>query len=142
MLYCVAPQALTEEFRKVHQFVTFTTSSFVQYAIADFMQECPEHAIELPDFYQKKRDQFCELLAPSRFRFQPSKGTYFQLVDYSQISDLEDWEFANWLTQEKGVAAIPLTPFYESAPQTHIVRFCFCKDDSTLSQAAEILCSL
>lgn len=142
LAYCVAPPALTEEFRKVHQFVTFTTSSFVQYAIADFMAECPEHTRELPAFYERKRDTFCELLAPSRLRFTPSKGTYFQLVDYAAISDLDDVEFANYLTREKGVAAIPLAPFYERPPQTKIVRFCFCKDDSTLEQAAEILCAL
>lgn len=142
LAYCVAPEALTAEFRKIHQYVTFTTSSFVQYAIADFMAECPEHAIELPGFYEAKRDTFCNLIAPSRFKFTPSKGTYFQLVDYSEISDKNDVEFANYLTQEKGVAAIPLAPFYEIPPQTKIIRFCFCKDDSTLQQAAKILCEL
>jgi len=140
--YCVAPAELTNEFRKVHQFVTFTTSSFVQYGLADFMAECPEHAIELPEFYQQKRDLFCKLLENSRFRIHPSRGTYFQLADYAAISNKSDMEFVTWLTQEKGVAAIPLTPFYESAPDTHIVRFCFCKDDSTLEQAAEILCAV
>jgi len=140
--YCVAPTELSVEFRKVHQFVTFTTSSFVQYALADFLAECPEHAIELPDFYQEKRDKFCSLIEKSKFKYQPSKGTYFQLVDYSKISDLPDKEFVNWLTREKGVAAIPLAPFYENPPDTRIVRFCFCKDDSTLEQAADILCAL
>ena len=142
LAYCVAPEALTTEFRKVHQFVTFTTSSFVQYAIAEFMAECPEHTLELPDFYQEKRNTFCELITPSRFTFTPSKGTYFQLVDYSEISDKNDVEFANYLTQEKGVAAIPLAPFYAEPPATKIIRFCFCKDDSTLEKAAEILCKL
>ena len=142
LAYCIAPEALTTEFRKIHQYVTFTTSSFVQHAIADFMAECPEHTRELPDFYEKKRDTFCNLLAPSRFRFTPSKSTYFQLVDYSAISDKSDVEFANYLTQEKGVAAIPLAPFYEEPPATKIIRFCFCKDDSTLQQAAKILCAL
>ena len=142
MAYCIAPPALTTEFRKIHQFVTFTTNSFLQYAIADFMHECPEHAIELPDFYQQKRDKFCTLIADSRFTFTSSRGTYFQLVDYSAISDKSDVEFANELTQEKGVAAIPLAPFYETPPDTRILRFCFCKDDTTLEQAAEILCRL
>lgn len=142
LAYCVAPEALTTEFRKIHQYVTFTTSSFVQYAIADYMAECPEHTRELPDFYEEKRDTFCNLIAPSRFKFTPSKGTYFQLVDYSEISDKSDVEFANYLTQEKGVAAIPLAPFYEEPPATRIIRFCFCKDDSTLQQAAKILCEL
>lgn len=142
LAYCVANRELTEEFRKIHQFVTFTTSSFVQYAIADFMAECPQHTLELPGFYERKRDTFCQLISSSRFTFTPSSGTYFQLVDYSDISDKSDMEFANYLTTEKGVAAIPLTPFYHIAPATRIIRFCFCKDDSTLEQAAEILCKL
>lgn len=142
LAYCVAPAALTEEFRKVHQFVTFTSTSFIQYAIADFMKECPQHAIELPTFYQQKRDQFCALIEHSRFRFTPSKGTYFQLVNYSEISDIPDQEFCNFLTQEKGVAAIPLAPFYSEAPDTRVIRFCFCKDESTLAAAADILCAL
>jgi methionine aminotransferase len=124
LAYCVARKSLTEEFRKVHQFVTFTTSSFVQYGIADFMAQCPEHARDLPSFYEQKRDTFCELLQSSRLKFTPSKGTYFQLVDYSDISDLPDIEFANHLTQKVGVAAIPLTPFYQTAPDTKILRFC------------------
>ena len=142
LAYCIARPALTEEFRKIHQFVTFTTTSFLQYAIADFMQECPEHATELPAFYQAKRDYFCTLLQDSRFRFSPSNGTYFQLVDYSAISSKDDMAFVTELTQEKGVAAIPLAPFYREAPDTRIIRFCFCKDDSTLERAAEILCAL
>ena len=142
LAYCVAPQVLTEEFRKVHQFVTFTTSSFVQYAIADFMAECPQHTQQLPKFYEAKLDTFCRLIANSRLKYTRSKGTYFQLVDYSEISDMPDVEFANYLTREKGVAAIPLAPFYQSPPATKILRFCFCKDDSTLEQAAAILCQL
>jgi methionine aminotransferase len=142
LAYCVAPEALTAELRKVHQFVTFTTSSFVQYAIADFMAECPQHAQELPAFYERKRDTFGALIKNSRFKFTASSGTYFQLVDYSEISELPDVEFANYLTQKKGVAAIPLAPFYKSPPATKILRFCFCKDDSTLQQAAAILCQL
>ncbi|MDP2139514.1 MAG: pyridoxal phosphate-dependent aminotransferase [Gammaproteobacteria bacterium] len=142
LAYCVAPPALTTEFRKVHQFVTFTSPSFIQYAIADFMKECPEHAKELPAFYEEKRDTFCRLISNSRFTFTPSRGTYFQLVDYGAISTQRDAEFANYLTQVKGVAAIPLSPFYEKAPQNTLLRFCFCKDDSTLEAAAEILCKL
>ncbi|MCB1649445.1 MAG: aminotransferase class I/II-fold pyridoxal phosphate-dependent enzyme [Pseudomonadales bacterium] len=142
LAYCVAPPALTAEFRKVHQFVTFTSPSFIQYALADFMQECPEHARELPQFYQEKRDAFARLLQGSRFRFTPSRGTYFQLVDYGAISPLPDTEFANWLTQEVGVAAIPLSPFYDKAPQSTLIRFCFCKDDSTLQAATRLLRAL
>lgn len=142
LAYCVAPPALTTEFRKVHQFVTFTSPSFIQYGIADFMAECPEHATELPAFYEEKRDTFCRLIADSRFTFTPSKGTYFQLVDYRAISTERDVNFANFLTQKKGVAAIPLSPFYAEAPDSTLLRFCFCKDDSTLEAAAKILCQL
>lgn len=142
LAYCVAKPELTAEFRKIHQFVTFTSNSFIQYAIADYMAECPEHAIELADFYQSKRDYFCELMESSRFTFTPSKGTYFQLMDYSKLSGKSDSDYAIELTQEQGVAAIPLTPFYAHAPDTKILRFCFCKDDSTLERAAKILCQL
>lgn len=141
--YCVAPANLMSEFRKIHQFVTFTSTSFIQYAIADFMRECPSHHEELPAFYQQKRDTFNQLIQSSRFQFRPSAGTYFQCVDYSEISDLPDREFVDWLCQEKKLAAIPLSPFYESPPtDSRIIRFCFCKDDSTLEKAAEIICQL
>lgn len=142
LAYCVANPTLTNEFRKVHQFVTFTTTSFLQYAIADFMAECPEHATELSGFYQQKRDLFLDLMKDSRFQLSPSRGTYFQLADYSEISSLDDMSFVRELTMEHGVAAIPVTPFYSEAPGTKIVRFCFCKDDSTLEEAASRLCQL
>lgn len=142
LAYCVAPKALMNEFRKVHQFVTFTTTSFLQYAIADFMAQCPEHATDLASFYQAKRDKFCALLKDSRFTLKPSHGTYFQLADYSAISQKSDMAFVDELTREKGVAAIPLTPFYKNPPATRSVRFCFCKDDETLERAAQILCQL
>ncbi|MCB1665752.1 MAG: pyridoxal phosphate-dependent aminotransferase [Pseudomonadales bacterium] len=142
LAYCVAPPALTTEFRKVHQFVTFTSPSFIQYALADFMRDCPEHARELPLFYQEKRDTFVQLMTGSRFQLTPSRGTYFQLVDYGNISRLPDAEFANWLTREVGVAAIPLSPFYEKAPESTLIRFCFCKDDSTLQAATKLLRAL
>jgi methionine aminotransferase len=140
--YCAAPAAMSAEFRKVHQFVTFTSTSFLQYALADFLRDCPQHHLELPAFYQQKRDYFCELLRPSQFSFTASAGTYFQCVDYSRISDLDDTAFVNWMTKEKGVAAIPLSAFYEQKPNSRVIRFCFCKDNSTLEQAAEILCKL
>lgn len=142
MACCVAPSGLSAELRKVHQFVTFTSTSFLQYALADFMRDHPEHHEQLPAFYQAKRDTFCRLLQPSRFRYTPSAGTYFQCVDYSAISDMPDRAFCDWLTQRAGVAAIPMSPFYGVDPDTRIVRFCFCKDDRTLEQAAEILCQL
>ncbi|WP_068812448.1 methionine aminotransferase [Pseudohongiella nitratireducens] len=141
--YCVAPENIMSEFRKIHQFVTFTSTSFIQYAIADFMRDCPEHHEDLPAFYQKKRDTFNELISASRLTFTPSAGTYFQCVDYSEVSDLPDREFVDWLCQEKKLAAIPLSPFYENAPaDSRMIRFCFCKDDSTLKQAADIICQL
>jgi len=142
LAYCVAPAQLTAEIRKVHQFVTFTSPSFIQYAIADFMRECPQHHLELPAFYQARRDYFCELIKPSGFSFTPAKGTYFQCVDYSAISSLSDSEFVSYLTKEKGVAAIPLSAFYAEDPHSRSIRFCFSKNDETLQQAAEILCAL
>ncbi|MDA0806012.1 MAG: methionine aminotransferase [Proteobacteria bacterium] len=143
LAYCIAPAGFTAEFRKVHQFVTFTSVSFLQYALADYMRECPQHATELSSFYQAKRDRFCELLAPSRFRFTPSAGTYFQLADYSELSDEDDMSFVTRLTREHGVAAIPLSPFFASPqPESRIIRFCFCKEDATLAAATERLCAL
>jgi methionine aminotransferase len=138
--YCVAPPPLTTEFRKVHQFVQFAVSTPMQAAIADFMDECPGHARELPAFYQAKRDHFTRLLRGTRFRFVPSASTYFQLVDYSAISDEPDVEFARRLTGEHGVAAIPISVFSERPPpDERIVRFCFAKHEATLDAAADKL---
>ena len=140
--YCVASADLTAEFRKVHQFVQFCVVAPIQYALADFLADEPQHLDELPDFYERKRDRFCELLAPSRFTFKPSAGTYFQLVDYSAISAEHDVDFARRLTREIGVAAIPVSVFYESPPQQQWLRFCFAKDESTLVAATERLCKI
>jgi methionine aminotransferase len=140
--YCVAPAALMSEFRKVHQFVQFCVVAPIQFALADFLAEDPQHAVELPDFYQHKRDRFCELLAPSRFTFEPSAGTYFQLVDYAAISTEPDVDFARRLTREIGVAAIPVSVFYQHPPPQQWLRFCFAKDESTLKTAAERLCKI
>nr|WP_320135721.1 pyridoxal phosphate-dependent aminotransferase [uncultured Amphritea sp.] len=141
--YCVAPAPLSVELRKLHQYLTFCTVHPIQLALADFMTDYPEHYLELPTFYQQKRDLFCQLLKDSRFSFEPSDGTYFQLVDYSAIApDMDDVTFARWLTTEVGVAAIPVSVFYDVAPEQRLVRFCFAKDDSTLKQAAEILCKI
>jgi methionine aminotransferase len=111
----------------------------MQYALADFMQDCPQHHCELGDFYQQKRDWFCTLMAPSAFRLVPSSGTYFQLADYSAISDEPDVDFAARLTREHKVAAIPVSVFYRTPPDQHIVRFCFAKHNDTLSDATERL---
>jgi methionine aminotransferase len=140
--YCVAPTALMSEFRKVHQFIQFCVVTPIQFALADFLAEDPQHAVELPDFYQHKRDRFCELLAPSRFTFEPSAGTYFQLVDYASISTEPDVDFARRLTRDIGVAAIPVSVFYRHPPPQQWLRFCFAKDESTLKTAAERLCKI
>ena len=136
--YCIAPPPLMQEFRKVHQFVQFVVATPLQAAIADFMRECPEHTRELPAFYQGKRDYFAGLLARTRFRFEPAHSTYFQLVDYSAVSDLPDTEFARLLTTQHGVAAIPISVFSaDGAPKNErIVRFCFAKHEATLDAAA------
>lgn len=140
--YCIAPPELTSEFRKVHQFVPFTVVTPMQYAIADYLAEAPEHYLELPDFYQEKRDRFCELIEPGGFRFRPAHGTYFQLLDYGGLSDMPDVDYANWLTREIGVAAIPISVFCEQTSPGRHLRFCFAKDDKTLEQAAERLCEI
>lgn len=142
--YVVAPPALSAELRKVHQYVSFCGVTPLQWALADYMAEHPEHVEELPAFYQAKRDLFCDLLAGSRFTFTRAAGTYFQLVDYSAIrSDLDDVAMAEWLTREHGVAAIPVSVFYQSPPaDLHLVRFCFAKREETLRQAADKLCAI
>ncbi|VXC40616.1 methionine aminotransferase, PLP-dependent [Pseudomonas sp. 9AZ] len=142
--YVVAPPALSAELRKVHQYVSFCGVTPLQWALADYMAEHPEHVEELPAFYQAKRDLFCDLLAGSRFTFTRAAGTYFQLVDYSAIrSDLDDVAMAEWLTREHGVAAIPVSVFYQSPPaDLRLVRFCFAKREETLRQAADKLCAI
>jgi methionine aminotransferase len=140
--YCVAPAVLTAELRRVHQFVTFVGITPIQFGLADFMRDHPEHLRELPAFYQRKRDLFVQALAGSRFRTTPSAGTYFQLADYSAISDLSDVAFAEWLTRHVGVAAIPVSVFYAQPPAAKYVRFCFCKNDDTLREAAARLAAL
>lgn len=137
--YCVAPESLTREFRKVHQFVTFTTHTPSQWALAEFLENHPEHYLALPRFYEAKRDIFIEAMANSGFSMKPSAGTYFQLADYSELSDMPDTEFAQWLTKEVGVAAIPVSVFCEAPHCSRLVRFCFAKDDQTLRDAAEKL---
>ncbi|HRO58240.1 MAG TPA: pyridoxal phosphate-dependent aminotransferase [Burkholderiaceae bacterium] len=139
--YCAAPAALSAEFRKVHQFNVFTVNTPVQHGLADYMKE-PARYLQLPPFYQRKRDLFREGLAGTRFRLLPSEGTFFQLVDYSAISNLSEAEFSKWLTTEIGVAAIPLSAFYEKPVENGVVRFCFAKKDETLRHALERLSKL
>jgi methionine aminotransferase len=134
--YCVAAPALTAEFRKVHQFLTFSVSTPVQHAIADFMHEEPAFHDGLAAFYQARRDRFAALLAGSRFRLLNTAGTYFQLADYGEISQMPDVEFCKELTRKHSVAAIPLSPFCADPLPARLVRFCFAKEDATLEQAA------
>jgi len=141
--YCIAPPALSAELRKVHQFVSFVAVTPVQMALADFMRDDPGYPATLADFYQGKRDLFCALLEDSRFSLKPSQGTYFQLLDYSAISTVRDAQLCEDWTRQYGVASIPISVFYQEAPEDqHYLRFCFAKSDALLKQAAEILCRI
>ncbi|RZI42256.1 pyridoxal phosphate-dependent aminotransferase [Herbaspirillum sp. HC18] len=139
--YVAAPAPLSAEFRKVHQFNVFTVNTPVQHGIARYMDN-PAPYLELPAFYQRKRDLFREGLASTRFKLLPSDGTYFQCVDYSAISPMPEADFAKWLTAEIGVAAIPVSAFYNQPRESGIVRFCFAKKDETLRLALERLATL
>lgn len=139
--YVAAPAALMAEFRKVHQFNVFTVNTPVQHGIARFMAD-PAPYLDLSAFYQRKRDLFREGLKATRFHLLPSDGTYFQCVDYSDISDMPEADFAKWLTTEIGVAAIPVSAFYGKPTESGIVRFCFAKKDETLLTALERLARL
>lgn len=139
--YVAAPAALMHEFRKVHQFNVFTVNTPVQHGLAAFMKD-PAPYLDLPAFYQRKRDLFRDGLAQTRFKLLPSDGTYFQCVDYRAVSDLPESEFAKWLTTEMGVAAIPVSAFYHQPRESGIVRFCFAKQDATLKLALERLATL
>ena len=140
--YCVAPPALTTEFRKVHQFVQFAVAAPMQAGLAVFLAECPGFAGDLAAFYERKRDHFCRLLARTPLTFVPAAGTYFQLADYSGVSDLSDVEFARRLTCDVGVAAIPVSVFSASPSGERLVRFCFAKSEATLDAAGERLSGL
>jgi len=139
--YVAAPAALSAEFRKVHQFNVFTVNTPVQHALAQYMAD-PAPYRDLPVFYQRKRDLFRAGLAQTGLRLLPSEGSYFQCVDISQVSDLGDAAFCQWLTTEVGVAAIPLSAFYASGFDQGVVRFCYAKQDATLAQALERLQTL
>ncbi|MEJ8835853.1 pyridoxal phosphate-dependent aminotransferase [Ramlibacter sp. AN1133] len=139
--YVAAPAVLSAEFRKVHQFNVFTVNTPMQYGLASYMAS-PEPYLQLPAFYQRKRDLFREGLARTRFELLPSEGTYFQCVDISKVSDLREDEFCKWLTSEIGVAAIPLSAFYGGGFDQRVVRFCFAKKDETLRAALQRLAKL
>jgi methionine aminotransferase len=139
--YVAAPAALSAEFRKVHQFNVFTVNTPVQHGLATYMAD-PQPHLQLPAFYQRKRDLFREGLARTRLRLLPSQGSYFQCVDISAVSDLPEAEFCQWLTREVGVAAIPLSAFYGDGFDQRVVRFCYAKKDETLATALQRLARL
>ena len=139
--YVAAPAALTAEFRKVHQYNVFTVNTPMQHGIAGYMAD-PQPWLDLPAFYQRKRDLFRDGLAGSRFTLLPADGTYFQCVRYDAISQDTEAQFAEWLTTEIKVAAIPVSAFYAQGKESGIVRFCFAKQDETLRLALERLRSI
>jgi len=139
--YCAAPKALMKEFRKVHQYNVFSVNHPIQKALATYMDD-PQTYEGLAAFYQQKRDFFLDLISGSRFKFVPSRGTYFQLLDYSEISSEGDVAFAEWLTKEKGLASIPTSVFNANGEDFQQIRLCFAKKEETLEQAAAILNSI
>ncbi len=140
MGYCLAPENLMPEFRRVHQFVVFSANSFLQYALADFMKN--KNYLELPKFFQEKRDYFLNLLKGSNFKYTPVKGSYFQCLDYSNITNENDFDFAVRLTKENGIASVPVSAFYNKKNDYKMLRFCFAKNNETLEKAAEKLCAI
>ncbi len=138
MGYVLAPENLTVEFRKVHQFDMFAVNTPAQWAVAEYLQN-PQKYLDLPNFYQRKRDFFTNLIKDSRFKILPCKGTYFQLLDYSEISNENEMDFAVRLTKEFGVATVPVSPFYMNELDKHVLRVCFAKTEETMEKAAEIL---
>lgn len=141
--YAIAPPALSAEFRKVHQYNVFCSFNPAQHAFAEMIEAEPEHYETLGAFYQDKRDRFRAQLATTRLKLLPVPGGYFQLVDYSAVSDLPDLEFARWLTQAHGVTGIPLSPFYANPPAgQRLLRLCFAKNEATVNAAVERLSKL
>jgi methionine transaminase len=139
--YVIAPHELTSEFRKVHQFTVFSVNTPMQYAYAEILQH-EEHYLSLSAFYQDKRDYFRQALSGSRFELLPCSGTYFQLAAYDKITEQKDTEFTRWLTEEHGVASVPVSVFYNRHIDMNIVRFCFAKNTDTLAKSAEKLCKV
>lgn len=140
--YCIAPPALTQELRKVHQFVAFVAVAPVQHALAQFMANNPHYPGTLANFYQCKRDLFCNALTGSKFEWRPTSGSFFQLLDYSGLSDAPDHQLCVDWTRQHGVASIPISVFYQQPSVSRYLRFCFAKSDQTLLAAAERLCAI
>ena len=141
MGYCLAPENLMKEFRTIHQFIVYCCNTPVQYALSDFLKN-KDNYLGISSLYEKKRDIFISLIKESRFKFRPSRGSYFQLLDYSDITDERDTDFAVRMTKEKKVASIPVSVFYPDAFDQKVLRLCFAKQEETLEKAAEILCKL
>ena len=139
--YCLAPKELMAEFRKVHQFNVFSVNHPTQVALAEYLKT-PNNYLQLNNFYQQKRDLFLSLIKDARFEFTPSKGTYFQLLNFKNITDESDYDFAIRLTKEQKIASVPISVFNENGLDTKVLRFCFAKTDETLIKAANILCSI
>jgi len=139
--YCVGPEHLMTEFKNIHQWNVFSVNSFVQYAIAEYLTDHSTYQ-QLSDFFQQKRDLLTELMKDSPLKALSSEGTYFQLYDYSEVSDMDDLKFYEYLTREYGVATIPLSPFYAVPTRDKVVRFCFAKEDNTLITATNKLSKL
>ena len=139
--YCLAPEYMTNEFRKIHQYLTFCTFTPAQYAIAEYLNN-PLHYLSLASFYEGKRNKFIESISNSKFTFELSQGTYFQNLSYKNISDENDFDLAVRLTKEIGVASIPISVFYNQKNDYKLLRFCFAKDDETLEKAGEQLSKL
>ncbi|WP_460671481.1 methionine aminotransferase [Larkinella ripae] len=139
--YCLAPRALSNEFRKIHQYLTFSTVTPIQYALADYLKN-PAHYESLPAFYERKRDLFLASIRGSRFQVQPAEGSFFQTVSYQAITDEPDYDLAIRLTKEIGVASIPVSVFYRQKNDYRMLRFCFAKNDETLLRAGERLSRL
>jgi len=141
MGYCFAPENLMAEFRKNHQFIVFTSNTPIQYALAEYLNDCDDYK-ELSEFYQAKRDFFLKHIKDSRFKFIPASGSYFQLLDYSAITNEKDTDFAVRMTKENGVASIPTSVFYHKPVDNKLLRFCFAKTEDILEKAAEKLCRI
>ena len=139
--YCLAPKQLSVEFRKIHQYLTFSTFTPAQYALAKYLEN-ENNYLSIPDFYQRKRDVFLDSIAGSGFEYIPSKGSFFQNLTYGNITNANDAEYATYLTKTVGVAAIPISVFYHQKLDQKVLRFCFAKDDETLQKAGGILSKL
>jgi methionine transaminase len=139
--YCFAPENLMTEFRKVHQFIVFASNTPIQHALADYIKGGEDYS-ELSRFYQNKRDFFLKQLKDSRFRFIPASGSYFQILDYSNITKEKDTSYAIRLTKENGIASIPVSCFYHTPVDNKLLRFCFAKTDDVLKKAGEKLCKI